>query len=277
MFINLYGVGRLPAARNRPSKCTHRPTPITSIRASTTRLQAYFGSSAIGGGRVWWRSRGCLAPRRASADVCRDWWSTAPDSYRNAMKIPSGVASLAKGLRRPSVGAGLVVLLGGVAVTVFGLADVPVGWIICGTALLILVGYLAGGAIEPGVSDKKRVQMLWGSLLGLVVFVAGTWSYSTWWDPASRREAVEFVLRTDDETSCLRLSGEPGGSQLVLAPGTARGLAPLCGGNSYPFDCKVTLREGDTWLRLAGTRYWAPASALRPRNGLDRRDVPDCE
>lgn len=181
-----------------------------------------------------------------------------------------------RGLIRPSFGAAVVVLVSGLVLFVLGLADVPLPWLVAGTGLLIVVTLLAGRTLESGTSSREKVRLLWGAVAGLMAFIVGAWVYSSWFDPSKAEHMYMLVLANADETQCVRVSGEPGGQEIYLDQAN-HGLAPLCGGNSYPFECKVSLPNETEWIRLAGGRYWAPLALFRPISGAGRVDMRRCD
>lgn len=177
----------------------------------------------------------------------------------------------------PDVIGAVVVVVSAVLVTSLGLADVPVGWIIAGTVGLTVVAILAGHAARKDVESGTRVRLLTGATVTLVLIVVGIAGYVRWWDP--RNEGVrlwEFLLADVTETQCIRVSGEPGGEPLVLAPSTNSELAPICGGATHFFECRSEDDDGVPWLRLAGSRYWLPEDVLRPRVGSSTGRLPAC-
>jgi hypothetical protein len=173
--------------------------------------------------------------------------------------------------------AGGIILLGGVLVAGLGLAEVPRGWIIAGTAILTLAGVLAGNAAQAGITDASRVRALSGALGCVVVFVLGLAAYNLRFDPsrASGTRVWEFVLDGASEVECMKVYGEPGGQQITLGPGGTP-LAPICGGTAHYVECHQTLDDGSDWYRLASSRYWLPASAVRPRAGSSVDGLATC-
>jgi hypothetical protein len=120
--------------------------------------------------------------------------------------------------------------------------------------------------------------VLAGAVGVLIFFIFGIAGYHRWWDPARAdgQRVWEFVLADADETQCIRVSGEPGGQQLVLDPAALRGLAPICGGVTHFFECRARARDATSWLRLVGSPYWLPEAVLRPRTGMSSRGLPNC-
>ena len=180
-------------------------------------------------------------------------------------------------LLHPDAIAALVVVAGAALVTGLGLAEVPAGWIVGGTVVLSGVGVLVSHAARPDVSDHTRVRLLAAVIGLLLLLLVGFAGYVRWWDPTDIRvRPREFVLADATETQCVRVSGEPGGEPLVLAPNSARGLAPICGSAAYLFEWRGHANDGSAWLRLAGSSYWLPEALLRPRVGTSARGLPDC-
>jgi hypothetical protein len=83
------------------------------------------------------------------------------------------------------------------------------------------------------------------------------------------------VVRDATEVQCIGVNGEPGGAELNM-DAAARPLQGVCGGNTYLMDCRESLEDGSSWLRLAGTQFWVPESALRSRTGASNDGLPDC-
>lgn len=179
-------------------------------------------------------------------------------------------------LRADHLGGG-VILVGGLIIAGLSLADVPRGWIVAGTGVLTAAGLFAGHAAQGGIADGSRVRALSAALGCLVVFVLGIAAYNLRFDPsrAAGTRVWEFVLDGASEVECLKLHGEPGGEELSLGPGGAP-LAPVCGGTTYYVECDQTLEDGSNWLRLAGSRYWLPATAMRARAGASTDGLPSC-
>jgi hypothetical protein len=155
-----------------------------------------------------------------------------------------------------------------------GLATIPPPWLIGGSALLIVAAFLAGRTLEPGARNHEKVVHLWCAVLAQ----RSSWSDHGHIRPGlthPNRQSYKLVLAGAEETQCLQVSGEPGGKELYLDK-TNHELAPLCGGNSYSFECKIVLKDGSEWLRLEGGNYWAPAAAFRPTIGVDVGELPRC-
>lgn len=186
-----------------------------------------------------------------------------------AHKIRSWVFS------RKFAGAISVVIIAGL-ISFFDILDIADTWMVAGTVVLTLFGWLIGNALDRDTADREVIRSLSVAIVCLGVALLGTVAYYEWWERMrDSAQGVEFVVATDDETAVVRLSGEPGGKPLKLSKGP-RPLQPLAGGHSYVFTCRVVMDDGSRWLRLGDTTYWAPEDLLRPRAGASAQDLPSC-
>lgn len=171
-----------------------------------------------------------------------------------------------RGALRPQVLAPASVVVGAVTITAFGFADVGVGWILAGTAVLTFAALQVGRGVDSQVGAESRVRALGWALGAVLLVLAGSWLY-----PQFQKEDFRpryYVLSDAEEAQCMKVSGHPGGEPLDLAP-------QLCGGQPYAVECETDV-DGSTWLRLfTDPPYWIPAFAVEPASSADAR-LPGC-
>ena len=146
-----------------------------------------------------------------------------------------------------------------------------------GTFLLTVAGIFVGHAVRSDVQASSRISALAWALTIVVAFLLGVAAYNLRFDP-TRDDGTrlwEYVVRDYSEVQCLPLRGEPGGAEVALDV-VDRPLQGLCGEHTHYVECRETLPDGSTWLRLAGMRYWVDERDMRPRAGSSDEGLPDC-
>lgn len=207
---------------------------------------------------------------------------------RQYLRIMARSTSVPRDFRRvalgPEVWLGVLTCASAVVVGWIGLASsVPIGWILFGTALLVAASAFWGHAIASSTPRHIKVRVLHIAACLLAVFIIVAGSYITWFQPSEEtRTTFGFLLRTDVnkiETQCQQPSGYPGGPPLALAKSN-RALAPMCGGQSYPFECVRVLDSGQRWFRFSSNGYWSgywmSGDLIWPEPGVSVAEIPPC-
>lgn len=119
--------------------------------------------------------------------------------------------SLPDWLAHRSLWTALSVVAVGVGLMAFGLASIPLGWLLAGTATLTLAAWLFGRTLEDDMGYEQKYRLLLATIGVLSLFITGSWSYHRWWDPANVQDAWEFVpIRADEAIMLSRLSSGQG-------------------------------------------------------------------
>jgi hypothetical protein len=111
-----------------------------------------------------------------------------------------------------------------------------------------------------------------------LLLLLGAFGYHQWGDSATRTlKTVQFVVN-EDETHVVPLYGEADVRTEQRIQTGELGQNGLIGGQSYPFECWVTGRDGAEWLRYQrfGRMWFAPRAALHPPADIRQPSLPHC-
>jgi len=174
------------------------------------------------------------------------------------------------------------VVIGAIAVAaaavsgVLGVADISWLWLLLAGAGIAAIAVCVTHALSARHASMKA--WWWRtSLLAALLLPLGVFTYHQWFDPAARvPKTYDFVVN-GSETRVVPLFGEAGGPEQLIETGQL-GQRGLIGGQTYPFDCRLTGRDGAEWLkyRRFGRVWYAPRVELHPPVGVPQPAIPHC-
>jgi len=146
-----------------------------------------------------------------------------------------------------SVISAVVVLAVALLLGLFGAIPLPLPWWATGTAFLTAAGYLWAESTRADLNGRARQVRLHGTVMCLVVVIAGIWVYSR--TASSNPDKVyAYTLDVEDETACAHPTTHPGGEGIQ---------SMICAGSVFDVQCWEAGPEGGRWMRTE-SGYWLP-------------------